>query len=349
MKKVFVVGIVGLPACYGGFETLVENLVEQSDPAITYTVFCSKSNYTTLLSDHKGAKLQYLPLKANGAQSVLYDILSLLKTLYQRPDVVLVLGVSGGLFLPFFKLLSRSKVIVNIDGLEWRRAKWGRLQRAFLKFSERAAVRFSDAVISDNQAIYEYVLNEYGHASHVIAYGGDHAVTKPISGQGQDFALALCRIEPENNVEMILEAFSILDMPLRFIGNWDNSSFGRQLKAKFGDYPHIDLIDPIYAPEQLFEFRDQCRVYIHGHSAGGTNPSLVEMMFFAKPIIAYDCDFNRFTTDSKARYFDSSVALQKVIEETLSEPNVLIGKNMQSIAKSRYTWEHVARLYRELY
>lgn len=138
--NIAVVGVVGIPACYGGFESLVENLTLHKSDNVNYTVFCSSKAYQEHLNTHNEAKLVYLPLKANGVQSIPYDILSLVKCLKLKPDVVLILGVSGCIFLPFFKLFSKAKIVTNIDGLEWKRDKWNWLVKKFLKFSERIAV-----------------------------------------------------------------------------------------------------------------------------------------------------------------------------------------------------------------
>ena len=288
--NISIVGTVGVPACYGGFETLVENLLETGAEDKSITVYCSSKSYERKFTSYKNAKLTYIPFKANGPQSIIYDIASLLHALFKRPDVVLILGVSGCVFLPFFRLFAKAKVVTNIDGLEWRREKWGKWPKRFLKFSEKLAVKFSDVVISDNQAIADYVQNEYGVKSTVIAYGGDHAVTADLKISDAGFALALCRIEPENNVEMILEAFSKTDKPLKFIGNWDSSEFGRVMKSKFSVFDNIEIIDPIYDIEKLSVLRSSCSFYIHGHSAGCTNPSLVEMMHFGKSIFCFDCN-----------------------------------------------------------
>lgn len=222
MSKIAVIGTVGLPACYGGFETLVENLVDETDNQNDISVYCSSKSYDKKLQTYKGAKLTYIPFKANGAQSIIYDITSLLHALFKRPDVVLILGVSGCIFLPFFRLFSKAKVVTNIDGLEWRREKWGKWPKRFLKYSERLAVKHSDVVIADNKAIAEYVGEEYGVKSAVIAYGGDHAVGTEMVSSDAGFALALCRIEPENNVEMNLDAFSHIKA-LKFIVNFNSA------------------------------------------------------------------------------------------------------------------------------
>ena len=262
--------------------------------------------------------------------------------LFKRPDVVLILGVSGCIFLPFFRLFSKSKVVTNIDGLEWRREKWGKWPKRFLKYSEKLAVKYSDVVISDNQAIADYVQNEYAVKSTVIAYGGDHAVTADLNTTDAGFALALCRIEPENNVEMILEAFSQTEQPLKFIGNWDSSEFGRSMKSKFSVFDNIEIIDPIYDIDKLFVLRSSCSFYVHGHSAGGTNPSLVEMMYFGKTIFCFDCNYNRASTEEQAEFFADSDVLVEFIQ---SDKKIDNGQPMLEIAQCRYTWDIVRKQY----
>ncbi|MCL1049559.1 DUF1972 domain-containing protein [Shewanella abyssi] len=345
MSKIAIIGTVGLPACYGGFETLVENLVDVQYQENDLTVYCSSKSYKQQSSSYKGAKLAYIPFKANGPQSIIYDIVSLSHALFKRPDVVLILGVSGCIFLPFFRFFSKSKVVTNIDGLEWRRHKWGKWAKRFLKYSEKLAVKYSNVVIADNQAIADYVQNEYAVKSAVIAYGGDHAVGTDMIFSDAGFALALCRIEPENNVEMILNAFSHTAKPLKFIGNWDNSDFGQKMKAKYSSFDNIDIIDPIYDIEKLSLLRASCSFYVHGHSAGGTNPSLVEMMHFAKPIMCFDCNYNRASTESMASFFSDSVGLVGNINTEQYSDN---GQSMLEIAQRRYTWDIVRKQYFDL-
>lgn len=350
MKIVSIVGVVGVPACYGGFESLVQNLIDHQSENVKYSVFCSSHSYEDKKFFYKNSQLIYLPLKANGISSILYDMLSLLINIFKKPDVTLILGVSGCFFLPVFRLFSKSYIVTNIDGLEWRRDKWGSIAKAFLKFSERLAVRFSHSVISDNQAIANYVYTEYGVKSTVIAYGGDHAIiegaeVEPIG----DYFLSLCRIEPENNVEMILSAFSEGQHKLKFVGNWNGSEFGRNLKRLYSDNPNIDIIDPIYDINKLYKLRSGCRGYVHGHSAGGTNPSLVEAMHFEKPIFAFDCSFNRYSTDDKALFFSSSCELSDKIISINDEELTAISKKMKQIAEERYTWRVITDMYESTY
>jgi len=350
MVRVAVVGTVGIPACYGGFESLVENLTSHVSDKIEYVIFCSSKSYINKISHHNGAKLSYIPLNANGVQSIPYDILSLIQCIFKKPDVTLILGVSGCLFLPVYRLFSNSKIVTNIDGLEWKREKWGRLAKKFLKLSESMAVKFSDVIITDNKAIGDYVDAEYSKSNVVIAYGGDHAIIEGVNvDSGQDYYLSLCRIEPENNVEMILKAFANSHHKLKFVGNWNSSEFGRILKNKFSDKPNIDIVDPIYDVNQLFKLRSECKGYIHGHSAGGTNPSLVEAMHFEKPIFAFDCNFNRYSTEDKAVYFSSSQQLNDKLTELTKNELAVISTNMKLIAERRYTWKVINHMYEETY
>jgi glycosyltransferase involved in cell wall biosynthesis len=343
---VSIIGTVGVPACYGGFETLVENLLDDNEKDKDITVYCSSKSYSEKISSYKNAKLHYVPLNANGAQSIPYDIWSLCHAVWKSTDNILLLGVSGAICLPLIRLFSNVRIVTNIDGLEWKRAKWNSLIKKFLKFSERLAVKYSDVVVADNAAIADYVKSEYNVSSEVIAYGGDHAIVNDLNLSDDGYALALCRIEPENNVELILEAFSQTDKALKFIGNWENSEFGQAMKAKYDQFENIEIINPIYDIEVLFEIRKKCNLYVHGHSAGGTNPSLVEMMHFKKNIIAFDCNYNRASTENKAEFFLNTEKLAELVESSEVIDNA---STMQEIAERRYTWAIVKEQYFSLF
>lgn len=355
MTKVAIIGTQGVPAKYGGFESLVENLLGDNCPDdVKYTVFCSGKDMHEKLDHYKKAKLKYIPLKANGAQSVPYDILSLCKAL-NGYDVVLVLGVSGCLFLPIFHLLNSKKLIINIDGMEYKRDKWGRIAKKVLKMSEAVAVKYADIVITDNKAIQDYVAMEYGKESKLIAYGGDHVLREvpedfidtTLNKYGLrkgDYAIAVCRIEPENNCDMVLQAFSKSDKSLVYIGNWGHSEYSQQLREKYSGYSNIKMLDAIYDLDVLYALRKSARIYVHGHSAGGTNPSLVEAMFFGIPIVSFDVVFNRATTKNKAYYFKGPESLLNIINQ-----ENLDGSKMKEIAEKTYTWKTISAQYVELY
>jgi glycosyltransferase involved in cell wall biosynthesis len=355
MKNVAVVGIQGVPAQYGGFESLVENLIgDHKSEDIRYTVFCSGRDMKSRLAEYRGAELKYVPLRANGVQSIPYDMISFLR-IPRKTDVILVLGVSGCLILPVFRLFCRKRLIINIDGLEHRRAKWGKLAKTFLKLSEKMAVRYADVIISDNKGIQDYVREEYGKESELIAYGGDHAVRSVPQARTLDilrryglrpgtYAVTVCRIEPENNCHLVLEAFSKSDRELAFVGNWSRSAYGQELKEKYSAFPNIHILDPIYDIDTLYVLRLNAWAYVHGHSAGGTNPSLVEAMFFGNPIFAYDVVYNRETTGGGALYWSSSDELLNLLSLNDFDTSSII-----DLANQKYTWKRIANQYEKLY
>lgn len=355
MTKVAIVGTQGVPATYGGFESLVDNLLGENCPDdVSYTVFCSGKDMPDKRPSYKGASLKYIPLKANGIQSVPYDILSMCRCL-RGYDVILVLGVSGCLFLPFFHLLNSKKLIINIDGQEYKRAKWGKFAKWILRISEAMAVKYADVVITDNKGIQEYVTETYHKPSTLICYGGDH-VKRQLSSEfisstlnrygltAGDYAITVCRIEPENNCEMVLEAFSKTDKTLVYIGNWDHNAYAQELRRKYSGFKNIKMLDAIYDLDVLYALRSNAGVYVHGHSAGGTNPSLVEAMFFGIPIVSFDVIFNRATTDGQAYYFKDAKGLREILRR-----NDLDGSRMKEIAEERYTWKSISKQYADLY
>ena len=180
LKKIAIIGIAGIPANYGGFETLVDYITKDLNQNFNITVYCSTKSYPNKLITYNDCKLHYINLKANGIQSILYDIRSIFHAI-KYADILLILGVSGCVILPLIKLISKKKIIVNIDGLEWKRQKWNGLAKRFLKLSERFAVKVSDAVIGDNKFIQDYIGQKYGKKAHLIAYGGDHCSNKTLS------------------------------------------------------------------------------------------------------------------------------------------------------------------------
>jgi len=355
--RISIVGSAGIPANYGGFETLVQNLAEfhqRYSLDLELVVYCSSKNYKVKLKRAMNSELRYLPVSANGVWSIPYDIISLLSAVRHRSDVILLLGVSGAIALPLVRLLSRARIVTNIDGIEWKREKWRGLAKWFLRLSERMAVRLSHEVVADNAGIAIHISQSYERVANVIAYGGDHAFQIPgktFEGKAlpHRYAFALCRIEPENNIGMILEAFSSsTDLPLVFVGNWNNSAFGRELRHRYAGHTNLHLLDPIYDVGVLRTLRGNAYIYVHGHSAGGTNPSLVEMMHFGLPIFAYDCIFNRFTTEDGAIFFKDSESLSSRLLTLEADVAIQIGSNMRRIAHERYTWDGIGQAYFEL-
>jgi glycosyltransferase involved in cell wall biosynthesis len=354
-KKISIVGIVGLPANYGGFETLAEYLVKNTNENYEYTVYCSSKSYSIKKDHFYSANLKYVNLKANGFQSIFYDMLCMFKS--RKSDVILILGTSGCIILPLLKLITKAKIIVNVDGVEWRRDKWNRFTKFFLKFSEIFAVKYSDNIIADNQGICDLLIENYNKNSTLIAYGGSHVSKLQLSENllekhpflKEQFSLKVCRIEPENNLELILETYCELKDNIVIIGNWTNSVFGKKIFDKYNKYQNIHLMDPIYEPLILNQIRSNCQFYIHGHSAGGTNPSLVEAMFLNLPIICFDVSFNRYTTHNKGLYFSNKEQLKNIILNIECIDFEKISNDLFEIAISQYDWKDIVAKYNNIY
>jgi glycosyltransferase involved in cell wall biosynthesis len=353
-----IIGIVGLPPRYGGFETLAHHLVLPLGKDRRILVYCSAKVSSGALHRYHGATLEYLGWDANGWQSIVYDALAMLKSAW-RCRTMLVLGVSGCLMLPLIRLLAPGmRIVTNIDGLEWKRRKWGRIAKIVLRLSEAAAVRFSHSVIADNRAIQAYVAERYGRTAVLIPYGGNNqpssepstaAATRRTRFPAGSYFLTVCRIEPENNVAEILEAFSRTpQQPLVLVGNWSVSSYAAQLRARYSALPNVEMLDPIYEPDALRVLRQEAKAYVHGHSAGGTNPTLVEAMYCGLAVLAYDVDYNRHTLGDRGWYWSSAQGLSELAASISDEQMAQCASELRRHAAEHYTWDKVARAYASL-
>jgi glycosyltransferase involved in cell wall biosynthesis len=353
--QIAIIGTVGLPARYGGFETLAEELLRaaaHAGKAHRLTIWCSRPQTAAPRpATYLGARLRYLPLKANGAQSIPYDALSLLQAAQSGHSAALILGVSGAVALPLLRRLSPMRIVTNLDGLEWQRAKWSGLAAKVLKRSEEVAARWSHEIVADNPEIAAHIRQNYSRTPVEIAYGHeDTAPTASIADLNLParYGLAIARAEPENNLALILDAFGTGggQLPLVAVSNWSGTDHGRALKAHFVHHPHLHLIEAEYDQARLNAIRKGAAVYVHGHSAGGTNPILVRMMGAGLPIAAWDCGFNRATTHGRAAYFDSAQSLQSVVSR-LCDPDQgpPMAAQLRAIAEQRYRWEDVTAAY----
>jgi len=350
-KKIHIVGTVGLPADYGGWETMVENISKDLCQEYEITVYCSSKHYKKEISNHPHANLRYLPLKATGWQSIIYDYISILSSIYFRADVILILGVSGCTILPFVRLFKRPTIITNIDGLEWKRGKWGFFAKLFLKISEYFAVRFSHKVIGDNVEIVRYINKNYNKNAYFIAFGGssrdgiDNLSLSKITSQ--PFALNISRIEPENNIHLILEACLKEKLHIHIFGRWNANDYSRKLYQQYADSEYCNLHEHLSNQKILNAYRKKSLVYIHGHSVGGTNPSLVEAMSWGIPIFAFDVIYNVETTFNSALYFSNVDDLRYLIKSMDPIKMSEISKKMQQLHNENYEWKVISGKYSE--
>lgn len=354
--KVAIIGTNGIPSKYGGFETLVEYLVLNLSDKYEFTVFCSTKLNKEKIPTYKGVKLEYINLDANGWQSIFYDMISIYRS-YKKFDKVLILGCSGSLIQPLFKKYM-NKFIMNLGGLDWQRSKWGYFTRKYLKLSEGVGVKYSGHIISDNLGIRDYLLKEYGLDSKLITYGGDQ-VSKIVPQEPDlikypflrsEYAFTVARIQPDNNIDLLLNSFDESSMlPFVIVGNWKNSDYGKKSKEKYSNCANLILLDAIYDHRELNVLRSNCKVYLHGHSAGGTNPALVEAMNLALPVIAFDSIFNKYTTNFEATYFSNSYELKSILSSLSDEDLFLNSQRMLNLAKKHYTWKHISAQYAAIF
>jgi glycosyltransferase involved in cell wall biosynthesis len=312
------IGSAGIPNRYGGFEAFLEHCTPSIVArGIDVIVTCDARLYRDKEPFFSGVRRLFIGIPANGAASVVHDAVAFFRVFFQS-DQIIVLGVSGGLWFPIFRILCEiagKNLIVNIDGVEWRRTKFSPAKRKLIKFFDSVAQRFAHHVVYDNEALFEYVNASAKTKATCISYSGDHVLRLKKFVQEPGTALTVCRIEPENNLELMIEGFlSSRLVVYTIVGNWNGSEYSRSLQQRYASNARLRLLDPIYAPDQLAELRECCNFYLHGHSVGGTNPSLVEMLFYDCVIICFDVEFNRRTAGNAANYVSTAHELKTLLD-----------------------------------
>lgn len=344
MTKVCLIGIKGLPSRYGGFETFAENLVLGTKDRIHWTVygeemdpdFSFKNNFNSIT----------VPLKANGFESIFHDAYALVHAIFwEKPDKILILGYSGSWILPLIKPFTKIGILINIDGLEWRRNKYNVFTRKLLYLLEQFAISFSSKVIIDNSALLKHINYHFHDKVITIEYGGDHPFCLKEKDSVSEYYYAISRIEPENNVKIILQAFENVDANLIYVGNWSHSKYSRKLFNEYSRFPNIKLLGPEYDKEVLTKLRINGNTYVHGHSVGGTNPSLVEAIHCNRSFICFDCDYNRVTMDSNGNYFSSLSSLKEII---VNKKLAILEEDVLKDLRFRYSWKRIINNYLEL-
>jgi glycosyltransferase involved in cell wall biosynthesis len=353
-KPIFLSGTNGLPGRYGGWDQLLSHLADALSTKRDVVVHTSVCDATPGVTVSHGAKVDIIELSANGSSSILYDLVCLYRSLCNR-GVCIMLGTSGGIFFPVFRLLGLC-IILNPDGEEWNRTKWSKPAQLFLWFSDLIATMSASAVIADHPCIYNRIRKVRKTGVFCIPYGGDNALIVDLSEASDvvsdnivphSYIFGVCRIEPENNVHLCLSAASQLGLPLVFVGNWQRSNYGQTLYSRYSAFSNILLLDPIYDPVLLGSLRSNCSIYFHGHTVGGTNPSLVEALCLGLRIICHDNRFNRSTTDNDCTYFsDHKQLLQALSDLSSTTPQRLTFLREKNLAK--YSWTSVVKDYEEV-
>jgi glycosyltransferase involved in cell wall biosynthesis len=354
--KLAILGSRGIPARYGGFETFAEKLaIGLSDMGFDVTVFC-EAGPCTGPGIYRGVELRYIPASPLGPlQTIIFDVKSLW-AVRKGYDVVYMLGYGAAPFCIIPKLWN-TKVWINPDGLEWARAKWGFFARCYFRMMEWFTIRTADRLIADAAAIEASLTERHGKlpACTVIPYGCEvidsTPPAEPLSGWGlapTSYYVVVCRLEPENHVLEILQAFqnSSSGKQLLVVGDHlSDSPYVQQLRSI--QDPRIRMVGPVYDQAQLTSLRYHSFGYMHGHSVGGTNPSLLEAMGCGNLIFAHDNPFNRETLGSSGQFFANVRELTMVIE--LAEKDESGSNRFRERAKTRarknYRWADVISTY----
>lgn len=337
------IGSAGIPNRYGGFEAFLEHCAPIiAARGVSVTVTCDAKLYPDQNPNFGGVHRVFIPIPANGASSVIHDLVAFFRIFFQSQNII-VLGVSGGIWFPLFRLLcgiTGKRLIVNIDGVEWRRAKYSVIKRRLLKLFDSLAQLFAHHVVYDNEGLYKYLSATGKKKSTCVAYPGDHVRRLQGTVQKTKSALTICRIEPENNLELLIEgALASKLEEYRIVGNWNHSNYSRALKNKYKAEKRLILLDPIYDAMKLAELRETCTCYLHGHSVGGTNPSLVEMLFYDCEIFCLDVEFNRQTASDSAIYFKTSEDLQHFLD------GPTVNSAGRENLRKKYTSDTIANAY----
>ena len=355
--KVAIVGTNGIPAKYGGYETLAEYLTKYLSSEFDFTVYCSNVQ-PRLHKVYNRSKLIYFPLGANGWQSIFYDFFTLFHAAY-KSDVILYLGPGAGYVVPFLKIF-RKRIIVNHGGLnEWEREKYSNFQRFVAKMGHKYGALFANFNIADNTLLKESIKSTFGVDSVVISYGGDHAIKVNVENDlltkysflNKDYYVNVSRAQVDNNLHLVLEAFKTSpEKTIVMVSNWSFSDYGVDLKKTYANkYSNIILLDAVYESKEINAIRGNAYAYIHSHSYCGTSPSLVEAMSLELPIISFDVPTNRETTQNKAFFFKNSQELNDLIKVINKENLANNGKDMKQIAENEYTWLSISSQYADLF
>ncbi len=355
-KKIAIVGTRGIPAKYGGFETFAEEISERLvTNAIEVTVYCDAAESRP--SKLGNVNLAYSSFtKSNNPLKFYYDCINLAS---KSHDILLVAGTGGS---PFYWLpkLRKKKIITNIDGVESRRNKWSFLKKMYIKFSEILSIKFSNVVIGDSQGIKDYILQNYDVQKskvQVIEYGAsinhyfDQQILDKYDIGHNGYYLIVSRLEPENNVHIILEGyeFSQTDKPLIVVGNVTDTTYAQSLLKFKSD--KIKFVGGIYDKDALAALRYSCFAYMHGHSVGGTNPSLLEALGSGNISICHDNIFNREVTASQMFYFSNPKDVRDLIASIESiELSLLKAKKQFAMDRISfyYTWDNMAEKYQKI-
>lgn len=359
--KIAIAGTRGIPNNYGGFEQCAEFLsVRLAERGHEVTVY-STHNHPFQEKNFNGVTIHhcYNPEDKIGTPgNFIYDYLCMKHAVKNKFDILLVLGyTTASVFYPLMNF-GASALITNMDGLEWKRDKWNSVVKKLAKWFEKLGALHSPHLVSDNEKIREYLLKTYNRDSSFIAYGclpfsdPDESVLKSYGVEKNTYGILIARMEAENNIEMILRGFTDSDQKnkLLVVGK-PVTAYGKRMVELFGNDPRIVFTGGIYNLMHLNNLRYYSKYYLHGHSVGGTNPSLLEAMASGALIIAHGNEFNKAILENDALFFTDASILKQLLN-SLPMDTVLrsaaISNNLKKV-KEIYNWDSITTLYENLF
>lgn len=353
--KIGILGTRGIPNRYGGYEQCAEylavGLVEKGHEVYVY----NSHNHEFQANEWNGVHIVHCndpEHKLGTAGQFLYDWNCIKDARGRNFDIVLQLGYTSS-SVWYWYWPKNAKNLVNMDGLEWKRSKYSKKVQWFLKHAEKWAAKAGDMLIADSLGIQQHLKEVYGKDSVFIPYGADlftepnPEVLSKYGLQPDGYNLLIARMEPENNVETIikgsLEANS--NKPLIVVGKTENE-FGRYLKTKYETPGKIIFVGGIYDKNTIDNLRYYTHLYFHGHSVGGTNPSLLEAMACNALIAAHDNVFNKTVLGDDAFYFKNETDITKIINEVRDKRDFsqMTARNCHKIVE-QYNWPRIVEQY----
>jgi glycosyltransferase involved in cell wall biosynthesis len=355
--RLAILGTRGIPARYGGFETFAEEIaVRLVERGIDVTVYCEAGD-TAGPASHRGVRLAYVPAVRWGPlTTILFDLRCLIDA-RKGFDVVYMLGYGSAPFC-FIPRISGSRVWINVDGVEWARAKWGSAAKTYFKGMETLSLWTPNRVIADAAAIRDHLLRRHAGTTtpiSVIPYGApvltvvpDPALLSPRELAPDRYYLVVCRLEPENHVREIFEGFarSSSARQMAVIGNHETGTAYVKELLQIRD-PRIRFLGTIYDQAQLQAIRFHAFAYCHGHSVGGTNPSLLEALGCGNAVLAHENAFNREVARDAALYFEGADSFAAAVARLEGDEPSRTGMRQRArfIVESDYTWDRIADEY----
>lgn len=353
--RIAFIGTRGVPARYGGFETAVEEIGKRlAGWGHEVTVY---SRGPRAMSRYLGMEVVNLPtLRLKVTDTLAHTALSVAHAAFTRGyDAALVFNAANAPLARFLKLRGIPYAL-HVDGLEWQRLKWGRLGRRYYLRCEVLGTKTANALISDAKAIQEYYVERYDSESVYIAYGAPPPVIGPparLEGLGlvpAEFHLVVARFEPENYVDLAVSGFvqSAATYPLVVVGGAPyGAEYTRKIHGAANQDPRVHFLGSVWDQDLLNELYAHCRSYIHGHSVGGTNPSLLRAMGLGAAVLANGVVFNREVLGPEGKYFADGLELARLLEWSEREPleTRTYASGRQARARALFDWDEVARRY----